>query len=118
MSTSAISAAVPVAQQTPAPIQAKGSAAVAPAKPQSAGQNAAAATISAAAAALVEASETSAQTAKEAAGGDRQAQTLLAKEAAAAAARSGGPASNVAAKPQVSTLAAASRPGSLINERA
>jgi hypothetical protein len=100
MSTSAISAAVPVSQ--PIPTQTKGSAAAAPAKPLSAGQNASAATatISAAAAALLESTETSAQTAKEAAGGDRQAQTLLAKQADAVAAR--GP----------------SRPGSLIDARA
>jgi hypothetical protein len=114
MSTSAISAAIPISQ--PARTQTKGSAAIASAQPKSTAQNASAATaaISAATAALVEAAETSTQTAKEASGGDRQAQILLAKDAAAAAARSGGPSSKL----QAPTQAVASRPGSLINERA
>jgi hypothetical protein len=87
MSTSAISAAVSVSQ--PVPTKSKGSAAIAPATPHSAGAKASTATaaISAATAALLESTETSAQTSKEASGGDRQAQILLAKEAAAVAAR-------------------------------
>jgi hypothetical protein len=70
------------------------------------------------AAAVAEATETSAQTTKEASGGDQQAQRLIAKQAAAVAAGGGGPVSNVAAKLQAPTQAAASRPGSIINEKA
>jgi len=118
MSTSAVS---PAAAASAVPPAAKRNSAPKPAPTQTPraaapANTAAAAAVSSAAAALKEATETSSQTVREASSGDHQAQRLLAKETAQAAERRGSTGRARVSAPQSQT--GASKPGSIINEKA